>query len=359
MANIAKLNLSRNNKLYNYSLEEFNKYVINNIEYGYIDKNGNLKHGEDYEDIDFENDFCLQKPEKLLKSKCGWCFDCVELYREYAYVNHLQSKSYFLEYYDEDTNSQFIYSFIAIQNLKGLWFECQDNTYKEFISKPGYYRLRDLISSYFYSFKNYVKTKIDNPKRENFYINEFQRPSLEVFNGKMSYIDWCRIENIKEIDLKHEISSMAIVFGIKEEKGKILLLKTNHNEWVFPKGHIEQGETSIEAAKRECYEESHVNLKDAKYLGQIESYSYNFDAYDLEMTRDMFYDFFGARTIEKKVDVHAFVVERLDPIIWNEEERFIDGEWVDVGVALDVISFSNAKALFTEAKNRFDEYLSK
>jgi hypothetical protein len=32
MANIAKLNLSRNNKLYNYSLEEFNNMLLNNIE---------------------------------------------------------------------------------------------------------------------------------------------------------------------------------------------------------------------------------------------------------------------------------------------------------------------------------------
>lgn len=49
---------------------------------------------------------------------------------------------------------------------------------------------------------------------------------------------------------------------IKEEKGQTLILLVEHlnKTFVFPKGHVEKGETLEEAAKREIYEE--VGLED-------------------------------------------------------------------------------------------------
>ena len=44
-------------------------------------------------------------------------------------------------------------------------------------------------------------------------------------------------------------------------------------KWSFPKGHIEEGETPLECAKREFYEETHVKLHDSTpliHLGKIQ-----------------------------------------------------------------------------------------
>ena len=47
--------------------------------------------------------------------------------------------------------------------------------------------------------------------------------------------------------MKEKISSMAIVIGNSENKNKVLILN-NEGEWVFPKGHVENNETYLQAS---------------------------------------------------------------------------------------------------------------
>ena len=63
-----------------------------------------------------------------------------------------------------------------------------------------------------------------------------------------------------------ETSAGAIVFCLGENCAPLflLVLSARHNEWGFPKGHIEQGETELEAARREVFEETGV--KDIAFI---------------------------------------------------------------------------------------------
>ncbi len=57
------------------------------------------------------------------------------------------------------------------------------------------------------------------------------------------------------------------------ENGPVYLVVTarrNPEHWVFPKGHIEEGEKPRKAARREVWEEAGVRTKSPKYLGRIE-----------------------------------------------------------------------------------------
>ena len=45
---------------------------------------------------------------------------------------------------------------------------------------------------------------------------------------------------------------------MRNVQGEVLLLKHKSGSWVFPKGHIEPGETSLETALREVEEEAGV-----------------------------------------------------------------------------------------------------
>ncbi len=66
--------------------------------------------------------------------------------------------------------------------------------------------------------------------------------------------------------VKHEKSCGAVIF--KQENHKILYLTVEYKKekgyWGLVKGHVEAGETELETAKREIYEE--VGLKNLTFL---------------------------------------------------------------------------------------------
>ena len=46
--------------------------------------------------------------------------------------------------------------------------------------------------------------------------------------------------------------------GVVNPEGKVLVVNQNGDSWSLPKGHIDDGETALQAAKREVAEESGV-----------------------------------------------------------------------------------------------------
>lgn len=58
-----------------------------------------------------------------------------------------------------------------------------------------------------------------------------------------------------------EISAGAIIYTYINEEIYYLLIKDFHNNYGFAKGHLENGETEIEAAKREIKEEVGIDIK--------------------------------------------------------------------------------------------------
>lgn len=63
-------------------------------------------------------------------------------------------------------------------------------------------------------------------------------------------------------------SAGGIVVG---PDGKVVIVNQNGDSWSLPKGHIEQGETEEEAARREIYEETGLNeFEIIKKLGSYE-----------------------------------------------------------------------------------------
>ncbi len=70
-------------------------------------------------------------------------------------------------------------------------------------------------------------------------------------------------------DIPRTYSAGGIVLGTA---GQVVLVqgKNGNGAWLFPKGHIEEGETKEEAARREIQEET--GLKNLEYVGELGSF---------------------------------------------------------------------------------------
>ncbi len=123
-----------------------------------------------------------------------------------------------------------------------------------------------------------------------------------------------------------KISSMAIVVGVKDEEQKVLMLN-NEGEWVFPKGHVEENETELDAAIRELYEESGIKVRESDSLGKIDEFKFYFD---------------GEKAV-KVIKVYLFKVDDFGEITFNKDEGFIDGQWVDVKESIDKLTHDDAR----------------
>jgi len=70
--------------------------------------------------------------------------------------------------------------------------------------------------------------------------------------------------------MKQSKSAGGIVLN---KKNQVLVVNQNGNSWSLPKGHIDDGEDELTAAKREIYEESGVSeLELIKKLGKYKRY---------------------------------------------------------------------------------------
>ena len=64
----------------------------------------------------------------------------------------------------------------------------------------------------------------------------------------------------------------AVVFRLTRDGPRYLLVEANGNRgrWVFPKGHIEDGETAVDTALREVTEEAGVHARPIRRLRRVE-----------------------------------------------------------------------------------------
>lgn len=69
------------------------------------------------------------------------------------------------------------------------------------------------------------------------------------------------------MDKTYTVGAGGVVLN---SKGQILVVSQQAVSWSLPKGHVEQGEDKLQAAKREIFEES--GISDLEYLKDLGNY---------------------------------------------------------------------------------------
>jgi 8-oxo-dGTP pyrophosphatase MutT (NUDIX family) len=120
--------------------------------------------------------------------------------------------------------------------------------------------------------------------------------------------------------------SGAIVFRLDGKEPRVLLVtaKRNRENWIFPKGHVEKGETAGDAALREAKEEAGVLGKLIGRAGELE------------------YKFLGARA-RVEYFVAEFTREAGPPE--NGRARL----WCGMDEAMERLSYKNTRRLLRKA----------
>lgn len=148
--------------------------IMDEIEYGFKDEFGNNIIDDSFKwDNEFNNFYYLQTPQELLKSKCGVCWDQVELERYLFSKNNIEVKTYFIYIVDNDNLPS--HTFLVYGgNNKYYWFEHSWGIYKGIHEYENLQELLLDVKEKFIKSHNYVY------KNSFTFIYEYEKPNNHI-----------------------------------------------------------------------------------------------------------------------------------------------------------------------------------
>ncbi len=140
-------------------------------------------------------------------------------------------------------------------------------------------------------------------------------------------------------EIVREPTAGGIVFRHNtDNKIEILLIQDSKDRWTIPKGHIEEGETAVQTARREIGEES--GLHDVDMLGWLGKIHFRYRRVDklVLMTTQIY--LVRVRTSGNEI----------------QKEDWMNGiKWFPFNEALELIEYEDIAKLMLKAKTRIRE----
>jgi len=130
-------------------------------------------------------------------------------------------------------------------------------------------------------------------------------------------------------------NSIGIILFFKFPRSlKYLVLKHRKGHWSFAKGHQDKGETIIETAKRELYEEAGIDEVEfiSKKILVKESYIF-INKNKVKVCKSVSYFIAGSKTMDVRID----------------KQEIINHKWCTVKAAEKIITFRESRSLLRKA----------
>lgn len=123
---------------------------------------------------------------------------------------------------------------------------------------------------------------------------------------------------------------------------KVFILKNDKGEWVFPKGVIRNGDLPNETAIKRVKEEAGINCDIVSPAGNTN------------------YEFFSVtrkRPVCNKITWYLMKASNTDYTV-NKDEGFLEGGFFRINEAMDMITYSQDKALLNLSYNKMNKTIA-
>ena len=172
---------------------------LDNINYGVIDKNGNVLNDSSSEEFQIacNNDWYVRDVNEIIKSKVGHCYDQVEIERKWFALKGYQFKTFWVSAYQEEIeNSGFSHTYLVFfDKTNRTWNLFEHSDY----NNKGIYSFATLQEAIDYQSSNQVKyaaNQIKPIKKYSIFLKEFFKPPL---NLKMQeYLNFVTCDKISD-----------------------------------------------------------------------------------------------------------------------------------------------------------------
>jgi 8-oxo-dGTP pyrophosphatase MutT (NUDIX family) len=137
---------------------------------------------------------------------------------------------------------------------------------------------------------------------------------------------------------RREHSAGGVVFRRDPAGPRYLLILDGHGNWGFPKGHLDRGETALDAARREVAEETGVD--DLVLYGELGEIDWYF------RTRDA--------VVHKYCEYFLFESPGATPRP-QTDEGITDCQWFALPDAMERTTYENSRVILRRAAERVAE----
>jgi 8-oxo-dGTP pyrophosphatase MutT (NUDIX family) len=121
--------------------------------------------------------------------------------------------------------------------------------------------------------------------------------------------------------------------------GKVLVVNQNGTSWSLPKGHIEEGEDALTAAKREIYEEAGV--RELEFVGELGSYR----RYRIGKE--------GGEDESELKTIYMFLFRTSETALSPVDVENPEARWVEKGLVAGLLTHPKDKEFFLAAAESF------
>ena len=144
--------------------------------------------------------------------------------------------------------------------------------------------------------------------------------------------------------MKKDYAYGVIVFYVENGTVYYLILKQKQGHWSFPKGHAEDGETTLETAKRELEEET--GIKENNLISE-----------EVQISDEYIINEKGSKPVQKFVGF--FIGEVVSKDVVMQDGEIFDHKWITAEEGEKVFTYESSKRLLKSANDLIQNYLQK